>query len=112
MEQLLLWITPALVLGLFAWFRFTFRDLKENMNARMTDTVTRIDELKTEMRSQLTETNRRFDNLTTEMNQRFDQVNRELADNAWRNSATQPDDRKSCAKSTRPPATRAATACH
>ena len=71
MEQLLLWITPALVLGLFAWFRFTFRDLKENMNARMTDTMTRIDELKTEMRSQLTETNRRFDNLTTEMNQRF-----------------------------------------
>ena len=95
MEQLLPWITPALVLGLFAWFRFTFRDLKENMNARMTDTMTRIDELKTdtvtqidelktEMRSQLTETNRRFDNLTTEMNQRFDQVNRELADNRER----------------------------
>ena len=88
MEQLPLWITPALVLGLFAWVRFMFRDLKENMNARMTelkaDTTNRIDELKTDMNSRFAETNRRFDSLGGEMNQRFDQVNRELADNRER----------------------------
>ncbi len=88
MEQLPLWITPALVLGLFAWVRFMFRDLKENMNARMTelktDTKNRIDELKTDMNGRFAETNRRFESLGSEMNQRFDQVNRELADNRER----------------------------
>ena len=73
MEQLPLWITPALVLGLFALVRFMFRDLKENMNARMNDATKRIDELKTDMTSQF-----------GEMKQRFDQVNRELADNRER----------------------------
>lgn len=84
MEQLHLWITPTLVLGLFAWVRFTFRDLKENMNARMielkSDTAKRVDELKTDMTNQFTELNRRFD----EVNRRFDEVNRELADNRER----------------------------
>ena len=42
MEQLSLWITPALVLGLFALVRFMFRDLKDNMNARMNDVTKRI----------------------------------------------------------------------
>lgn len=88
MEQLPLWITPALVLGLFAWFRFMFRDLKENINARMTelktDTRNRIDELKTDMNGRFAEMNRRFEHLGSEMNQRFDQVNRELADNRER----------------------------
>ena len=81
MEQLQPWITPALVLGLFAWARFMFRDLKENMNERLTDTTKRIDELKTDINTRFAETNRRFDNLTNEMNRRFDEVNRELADN-------------------------------
>ena len=88
MEQLPLWITAALVVGLFAWVRFMFRDLKENMNARMTelktDTTNRIDDLKTDMNSRFAETNRRFESLSNEMNQRFDQVNRELADNRER----------------------------
>ena len=95
MEQLHLWITPTLVLGLFAWVRFMFRDLKENMNARMSelkndaakrvdelknDATKRVDELKIDMKNQFTEMNHRFD----EMNRRFDQVNRELADNRER----------------------------
>ena len=99
MEQLPLWITPALVLGLFAWVRFMFRDLKENLTARMTDlktdtakrigdlktdTAKRIDDLKTDMNGRFAETNRRFESLGGEMNQRFDQVNRELADNRER----------------------------
>lgn len=76
MEQLPLWITPALVLGLVALVRFMFRDLKENMNIRMNELRTdtkRIDELRSEMKSQF-----------AGMNQRFDQVNRELADNRER----------------------------
>ena len=77
MDQLPLWITPALVLGLFAWVWFMFRDLKENVIARMselkTDTTKRIDELKIEMKSQF-----------AAMNQRVDQVNRELAGNRER----------------------------
>ena len=39
MEQLSFWITPTLVLGLFAR-RFMFRDLKENMNVRMSELET------------------------------------------------------------------------
>ena len=95
MEQLPLWITPALVLGLFAWFRFMFPDLKENMNARMTelktDTKNRIDDLKTDttnlkadINNRFAEINRRFESLGSEMHQRFDQVSRELADNRER----------------------------
>ena len=91
MEQLHLWITPTLVLGLFAWVRFTFRDLKENMNARMIelkgDTAKRVDELKTDMTNQFAEMNHRFDEVNRrfdEVNRRFDQVNRELADNRER----------------------------
>ena len=95
MEQLSSWITPALVLGLFAVVRFMFRDLKENMNKQIgdlktgtekriddlkSDTSTRIEELRADMKSQFAETGRRFD----EMNQRFDQINRELADNRER----------------------------
>ena len=91
MEQLQPWITPALVLGLFAWVRFMFRDLKENMNDRLTDTTKRINELKTdvntrfsEMNQRFTETNQRVESLANEMNRRFDEVNRELADNRER----------------------------
>ena len=73
MEQLPLWLTPALVLGLFAWVRFMLRDLKENVNLRISDTTKRIDELRIEMKTQF-----------AGMNQRFDQVNRELADNRER----------------------------
>ena len=47
-----------------------FRDLKQNVNARMTAASNQINEMKSEMKVQL-----------AEMNQRFDQVNRELADN-------------------------------
>ena len=95
MEQLPLWITPALVLGLFALVRFMFRDLKENMNARMTAASNQVNELKADTTKQIEElkadTTKQIDELRTEMrgrfaemNQRFDQVNRELADNRER----------------------------
>ena len=102
MEQLLLWITPALVLGLFAWSHFMFRDLKENMSDLKTHMNTLFDDLKTHMNTlfddlkthmntlfaetngRFAETNGRFDSLANDMNRRFDEVNRELADNRER----------------------------
>ena len=71
------WITPALVLGLFAWVRLLFVDLKENMNRR-------IDDLKRDVNTRFAETNQRVADLANDMNRRFDEVNRELAENRER----------------------------
>ena len=73
MEQLQPWITPALVLGLFAWVRFMFQDLKSDVNTRFS-----------EMNQRFSETNQRVANLASDMNRRFDEVNRELAENRER----------------------------
>lgn len=73
MEQLQPWITPALVLGLFAWVRFMFQDLKSDVNTRFS-----------EMNQRFSETNQRVANLANDMNRRFDEVNRELAENRER----------------------------
>ena len=56
------WITPALLIGLFAWMRIDIRDLRRDLNALRTDM------------------NKRFDNVNDSMNKRFDNVNGELAD--------------------------------
>ena len=56
------WITPALLIGLFAWMRIDIRDLRRDLNALRTDM------------------NKRFDNVNDGMNKRFDNVNGELAD--------------------------------
>ena len=73
MEQLQPWITPALVLGLFAWVRFMFQDLKSDVNTRFS-----------EMSQRFSETNQRVANLANDMNRRFDEVNRGLAENRER----------------------------
>ena len=73
MEQLQPWITPALVLGLFAWVRFMVQDLKSDVNTRFS-----------EMNQRFSETNQHVANLANDMNRRFDEVNRELADNRER----------------------------
>ena len=56
------WITPALLIGLFAWMRIDIRDLRRDLNALRADM------------------NKRFDNVNDGMNKRFDNVNGELAD--------------------------------
>ncbi|MCY4634563.1 MAG: hypothetical protein OXG04_08695 [Acidobacteria bacterium] len=56
------WITPALLIGLFAWMRIDIRDLRRDLNALRADM------------------NKRFDNVNDSMNKRFDNVNGELAD--------------------------------
>ena len=56
------WITPALLIGLFAWMRIDIRDLRRDLNALRTDM------------------NKRFDNVNDSMSKRFDNVTGELAD--------------------------------
>ena len=56
------WITPALLIGLFAWMRMDLRDLRRDLNALRADM------------------NKRFDNVNDSMNKCFDNVNGELAD--------------------------------
>ena len=85
MEQLPLWLTPALVLGMFVWLRVMIRDLKENVNARMkelsgrmSELSDRVDETNRRIDSVAAETNRRIDKLVAETNQRFDHVIAEM----------------------------------
>lgn len=77
MEQLLPWLTPALILGLFGWLRSDIRNLRQDVNKR-------VDDLKNDVRHRFDETHKRLDSMNTEMNQRFDQVNRELGENRER----------------------------
>ena len=88
MEQLIPWLTPALIVGLFGWLRSDIRNLRQDLNKRVDDVKTdvrkSIDDVKADMSQRVddlkAEVNRRFD----EMNQRFDQVNRELGENRER----------------------------
>jgi predicted phage gp36 major capsid-like protein len=56
------WVTPALLIGLFAWMRLDIRELRRDLNALRADM------------------NKRFDSVNESMNKRFDNVNGELAD--------------------------------
>ena len=67
------WVTPALLIGLFAWMRIDIRDLRRDLNALRTDMNKRFDNVNDGM-------NKRFDNVNDGMNKRFDNVNGELAD--------------------------------
>ena len=67
------WITPALLIGLFAWMRIDIRDLRRDLNALRTDMNERFDNANDSM-------SKRFDNVNDSMNKRFDNVNGELAD--------------------------------
>ena len=65
MEALTPWLTPALIVALFAGLRKDISAVRTDISA----VNKRIDHLNDE-------TNKRFD----EVNKRFDQINRELAD--------------------------------
>lgn len=67
MEDLVPWLTPALIVGLFGWL------LRADVVNLRQDTNRRFDDFKQDL-------NQRFDGLTRDMNKRFDEVNRELAD--------------------------------
>ena len=58
MDGLTAWITPALLIGLFAWLRFDMRELRREVRDGLRGLGKRIDEV----------------------HKRFDQVQRELGD--------------------------------
>lgn len=68
MDAITPWLTPALLVALFAWLRLDIRELRRDLNQRIDKTEKRIDELAKDI-------NKRFD----DVNKRFDDVNRELA---------------------------------
>ena len=84
MEDLVPWLTPALIVGLFGWLRADVRNLRQDVKQRVDglkqDIDQRVDDLKAEIVKSVENIDRRFDGLTRDMNKRFDEVNRELAD--------------------------------
>ena len=88
MEQLVPWLTPALIIGLFGWLRSDIRNLRQEINKRIDDLKNDVrkslDDVKTDVGRRFDDTHNRLDNLNAEMKQRFDQVNRELAENRER----------------------------
>ena len=69
MQALSPWLTPALLVGLFAWLRLDIRELRRELNGR-------IDVIAADINKRFDGVNKRFD----EVNKRFDGVYRELAD--------------------------------
>ena len=69
MDAITPWLTPALLVALFAWLRLDIREMRRDLNQRIDKTEKRIDDLAKDI-------NKRFD----DVNKRFDDVNRELAD--------------------------------
>ena len=82
--ELSVWITLALLIGLFAWMRMDIRDLRRNLNALRTDMNKRFDNVNDSMNKRFDNVNdsmnKRFDNVNDSMNKRFDNVNGEFAD--------------------------------
>ena len=60
MQELASWLTPALVVTLFAWLRFDLRELRREMNDRFDKVGKRIDDNAQEI-------NKRFDDVGRQM---------------------------------------------
>ena len=80
MDAVTPWITPALLVALFAWLRLDIRELRRDLNLRIDRTEKRIDDLAKDFGKRFDEVNKRFDKRFDEVNKRFDDINRELAD--------------------------------
>ena len=65
MQELVPWLTPALVIALFAWQRADLRELRREMNSRFMDMASRFDAV-----------NGRFD----DVNNRIDENGRQIGD--------------------------------
>ncbi len=65
MEGVATWITPALLIGLFAWLRFDMREQRREARDEVRGLGKRFDDM-----------HKRFD----DVHKRFDQVHRELGD--------------------------------
>ena len=94
MDAVAPWLTPALLVALFAWLRLDIRELRRDLNLRIDRTEKRIDDLakdinkrfddvSKEVNKRFEEVNKRFEEVNKrfeEVNKRFDDINRELAD--------------------------------
>ena len=69
MPDLTPWLTPALLIALFAWLRLDIREMRRDLSGRIDKTERRIDNLGNDV-------NKRFDDVTG----RFDDVSRELGE--------------------------------
>ena len=65
MQELTSWLTPALVIALFAWLRADLRELRREMSSRFNDVNGRFDAV-----------NGRFD----DVNNRIDENGRQIGD--------------------------------
>ena len=45
MQEIATWLTPALVIALFAWLRTDLRELRREMNSRFNDVNGRFDDM-------------------------------------------------------------------
>lgn len=77
MEGIALWITPTLLVALFAWLRFDLREQRRDVREEIRELTERFD-------GRIDELAKRFDGrigeLTKQVNERFDQAHRELGD--------------------------------
>ena len=83
MDAVAPWLTPALLVALFAWLRLDIRELRRDLSLRIDRTEKRIDDLAKDFGKRFDEVNRRFDEINKrfeEVNKRFDDITRELAD--------------------------------
>ena len=76
MDAVTPWLTPALLVALFAWLRLDLREQRRELSGRIDAVVREMNRRFDEVDKRFDEVNKRFD----EVNKRFDQVNRELAD--------------------------------
>ena len=72
MDAITPWLTPALLVALFAWLRLDIRELRRDLNQRMDKTETRIDDLGKDVDKRLDDVNERFDKRLDDVNERFD----------------------------------------
>ena len=76
MPDISAWLTPALLVALFAWLRLALREMRRDLHGRIDKTDKRIDDLAQGIDKRFDAVSKRFD----QVDKRFDQVNRELAD--------------------------------
>ncbi len=70
------WLTPALLVALFAWLQFDLRELRRELSGRIEDLRKSVDARFDAVNARFDAVNARFD----EVHKRFDAVHRELAD--------------------------------
>jgi len=72
MDGVTAWLTPALLIGLFAWLRFDMREQRREVREEVRGLGKRFDDV----HKRFDDVHKRFD----DVHKRFDQVQRELGD--------------------------------